>query len=183
MDRSPRLGDSSWLDILNTLAVPARKESNDSYGLELIRPEWRPIVRRAAELYGLAYSRKQIAHAIKDELYKGRTWPADVRYKNARNRLKKWEGEKWFRDLVYQKSVVELDMQTPAILRGVAHAAKRGRVDAAKLSLAITGRYVEKSDNQPATVTINLQTIPRPQRQAVRAEDDVVVEDAEWDED
>jgi hypothetical protein len=64
--------------------------------------------------------------------------------------------------MVYENAVVELDMSTPQILAGVKAKAKRGRVDAAKLALAITGRYQEKSSEIPSAVTINLVGIPRP---------------------
>jgi hypothetical protein len=73
--------------------------------------------------------------------------------------------------MVWQHAVVELDMSTPAILRGVAAKAKRGRVDAAKLALSITGRHQEKSSDIPTAVTINLNGVPRPQMQAVPAEE------------
>jgi len=91
----------------------------------------------------------------------------------ARERLRSWESRQWFRDAVYETAVVELDMQTPQILRGVAAKAKRGRVDAAKLALSLVGRYNDKETAQPAAVTINLVGVPRPNVQSLKDSDEV----------
>jgi hypothetical protein len=95
-------------------------------------------------------------------LYVGAALRPEDKQKKIRYRLRQWESKQWFRDLVWDAAVVELDMSTPQILRGVAAKAKRGRVDAAKLALGITGRYTDKQDQTPAAVTINLVGVPRP---------------------
>ena len=168
------------------MAVPAKLVENEEFQdgpKELLQyePHVRAIVLRAAELYGLGYSRKQIAPVLVKQLYADKESGPDAKLAAAKARLRHWEQKQWFRDLVWDRAVVELDMSTPQILRGVLKKAKRGRVDAAKLALGITGRYKEKDDSVPAAVTINLNTVPRPKRQAVEAPDEIVIEDGEVD--
>jgi hypothetical protein len=66
-----------------------------------------------------------------------------------------------FRDLIFQEAVVSLDLKTPLILNGVAKAAQRGRVDAARLALEVTGRHTSH-EAQVTNVQVVLQNIPRP---------------------
>ena len=126
-------------------------------------------ILHAARLFGSGYHRVAVAKAIYREYFPGRTDSPELLTKMVRNVLRKYEKQQWFRDLVWDEALVELDMAGPAILRGVAGKAKRGRVDAAKLALGITGRYVDKANETPSAVTINLVGIPRPE-QAVGAE-------------
>jgi hypothetical protein len=81
----------------------------------------------------------------------------------ARKKLKAWEMQESFRNQVWNHAVVALDMAGPDILLGVGRAAKRGRVDAARLALEITGRHT-KDDQQVTNVTIQLANIPRPSK-------------------
>jgi hypothetical protein len=128
-----------------------------------IKPEHRSAAIHAARLFGLGYERKSIAKVIAEELYGREELTQEVKFKSARRKLANWEQKVWFRDLVYHFAVVELDMSTPQILRGVANKAKRGRVDAAKLALGITGRYKERDEDRPGAITINLgMDLPRP---------------------
>jgi len=110
----------------------------------------------AARLYGLGFTRPKIALALLPYLSPSKN------IKAARGLLRKWEQEQAFRDLIYQYAVVKMDMEVPAILSGVTRAAKRGRVDAAKLALAVTARYTDKSE-MPHEVTIHLDAVPRPE--------------------
>lgn len=80
----------------------------------------------------------------------------------ARTKLKRWEMSQEFRDQVYRHAVVELDMSTPGILIGLASRARRGRVDAARLALEITGRHTKEDQAGSTNVTINLANVPRP---------------------
>lgn len=136
-------------------------------GIDLVKPEHREACLHCAVLYGLGHSRKEIARVLAAKIYTEKEWDREAKLTSARRLLRAWEQKSWFRDLVWDSAVVELDMKTPQILRGVAAKAKRGRVDAAKLALGITGRYVDKANDIPAAVTINLVGIPRPERQAV----------------
>lgn len=160
------------------MAVPARleheKESSTSQAsLGTLKPEHHEACRHAIRLYGMGYPRREIAKMIAASLYGHRDWPRDRQIRVARERLRSWESRQWFRDAVYETAVVELDMQTPQILRGVAAKAKRGRVDAAKLALSLVGRYNDKETAQPAAVTINLVGVPRPNVQSLKDSDEV----------
>lgn len=149
------------------MAVPARREPEKSaVGVDLIKPEWRALCRRAAKLYGLGYGRGEISKAVAEEMYADKEWLRSDKISKARTTLRRWEEKQWFRDLVWDSAVIELDMSSGQILRGIKNKAKRGRVDAAKLALAITGRHNEKEQAVPAAVTINLNSVARPARQS-----------------
>jgi hypothetical protein len=164
------------------MAVPAKLEPDQRFPEDCGVPmRDRPACVHAAKLYGLGYDRKSISQVIANLLYGDKEIPMESRVKSARQRLRSWESRQWFRDMVWDQAVVELDMAGPQILRGIARKAKRGRVDAAKLALGITGRYKEKDDNTPSAVTINIATISRPQRQAVEAGDQAIEIVAEED--
>jgi len=104
--------------------------------------------------------------------------PREQQLQQVRAKLKRWEAKQEFRDMVWDLAVIELDMSTPAILRGIARSAKRGRVDAAKLALEVTGRHVTKGENVAPNIVIAFNDIPRPLRTPVQiAEATVVRED------
>lgn len=146
--------------------------------------ERRDIVRQAAaKLYGQSIKRPQIARILVDHLVpNNRDRPLEQRLSQARTRLAKWERDPKFRDLIYNLAVVKLDLQAPEILGGIAKKAKRGRVDAARLALEITGRHNPKGDQQPAQVALIIQGVPRPSSvQAVTAEGKQTVEITDGD--
>jgi len=87
----------------------------------------------------------------------------EQRLSTACHKLRRWEYSQEFRDLVYKYAVVDLDMDTPAILVGLSKRAKRGRVDAARLALELTGRHSKDSDTAPVNVTVNLANVARPE--------------------
>src|SRR5262249_37413925 len=156
-------------------AVPAKSGQNLEFPEGSRVPEEdRDACLTAARLFGLGYSRRQVAKAIQGMLFRDVPMAPEHKYQRVRARIRKWERAVWFRDLMWVSAVVELDMAGPAILKGVTQKAKRGRVDAAKLALAITGRHNERASDIPAQVTINLGGVPRPAaiEQAVTAEDD-----------
>lgn len=119
----------------------------------------------AARLYGQGFRRPQIARALLHHLV-----PADTKCRTdeqklaqARKKLRNWEHTQDFRDLVYKHAVVDLDMSTPQILSGLAKSAKRGRVDAARLVLELTGRHTKDDATTPTQVTVNLLNVARPE--------------------
>ena len=121
------------------------------------------VQKAAAELYGRGYSRPQIARALQKHLVGpqvGRNM--EQRLQRCRQKLKKWETRQHFRDMVYATAVIELDMSTPAILRGIAKKGKGGRVDAARLVLELTGRHNPKGEQAAPNVLIAIGDIPRP---------------------
>jgi hypothetical protein len=128
--------------------------------------EWDDIRETAARLYGRGFRRAQIARALVDQLYpeNGQARTEEQRLSTVNHRLRRWEYNQEFRDLVYRYAVVDLDMDTPAILVGLSRRAKRGRVDAARLALELTGRHSKDSDSAPVNVTVNLANVARPEK-------------------
>src|SRR5215469_9690468 len=123
--------------------------------------EWSDVRITAAKLYGRGYKRSQIARALLDHLYpaNGAARTEEQRLSSARQKLRRWEYSQEFRDLVWQYAVVDLDMDSSAILVGLSRRAKRGRVDAARLALELTGRHSKDSDTAPVNVTVNLANV------------------------
>jgi hypothetical protein len=141
------------------MAVPARKppeRSSNGRFLPTDGPIPRDEVRlTAARLYGQGFKRPQIAQALLEHISPSRS------LRSARILLAKWEREQEFRDLIWEHAVQKLDMETPQILEGIGKAAKRGRVDAAKLALSVAKRYTDKSE-MPTEMTIRLEGVSRP---------------------
>jgi hypothetical protein len=129
-----------------------------------VQMTWDEVRITAAKLYGRGFRRSQIARALMPHLYPqdGMARTDEQRMATARSKLRRWEYSQQFRDLVYRYAVVDLDMDTPAILVGLSKRAKRGRVDAARLALELTGRHTKDSDNGPVNVTVNLANVARP---------------------
>ena len=118
----------------------------------------------AAKLYGQGIPRRTIAKAMAEYLCPNST--ARTREQllaTARKKLRTWEMQKSFRDLVWNHAVVALDMDSPAILAGVSRSAKRGRVDAARLALEVTGRHT-KDEQAVTNVTVQIANVPRPEK-------------------
>jgi hypothetical protein len=121
----------------------------------------------AAQLYGSGYKRPQIMRILFDHLAPAkrpgrRDRTREERQSLARAKLRRWERSPKFRDLVYANAVAELDLETPAILQGVAQKARRGRVDAARLALEVTGRHNPKGQEKPTEIHVQIANIPRP---------------------
>jgi hypothetical protein len=121
-------------------------------------------------------SRREIAKAMVEELSPttvGR--PMEFRLMRARRRLRGWERRQQFRDLVYSTAITEVDMAIPAVLNGVVSRAVRGRVDAARLALEITGRHNPKGEQNAPMVVVAIDGIKRPG--PIQIADAEVVED------
>ena len=146
---------------MQTMAVPAKKlENRDHKGKFVEKPltfEANSWQEAAAKLYGAGFRRPQVAKAMAHLFGSERA---------ARSRLRRLEKKQEFRDQVYSYAVVETDLELPSILKGVTRAARRGRVDAAKLALAVTGRHSDKSD-MPSEVVLRIDNgMPRPDERA-----------------
>ena len=126
--------------------------------------EWDDVRETAARLYGRGFRRMQIARALLDHLYPadGVARTEEQKLASVAKKLRRWEYNQEFRDLVYRYAVVDLDMDTPAILVGLGRRAKRGRVDAARLALELTGRHSKDTEAGPVNVTVNLANVARP---------------------
>jgi len=126
--------------------------------------EWNDVVETAARLYGRGYKRSQIARALCDQLYpeNGVARTQEQKLSSVNKKLRRWEYNQEFRDLVYKYAVVELDMDSPRILTALSKRAQRGRVDAARLALELTGRHTKDQSDAPVNVTVNLANVARP---------------------
>lgn len=132
-----------------------------------VRPQAEIVREAAAKLYGQGYKRPKIAkvllaHLITDEM---KTRPIDQQMQAARMKLRRWERTQSFRDLIYKDAVVKLDLDMPGIFQGIAKKAKRGRVDAARLALEVTGRHNPKGDQAPTQIALIVNGVPRPKFQ------------------
>jgi hypothetical protein len=118
----------------------------------------------AARLLAQGFTSKSVAKVLGKKLVplSPHEDPAKVAHAAYHKLRRMMRNDKEFRDLIYTSAVVELDLKTPAILGGVADAAIRGRVDAAKLALAITDRYKDETP-QVTAVQVVLQNVPRPE--------------------
>lgn len=143
-------------------SVQAKVDPNEPFAVQM---DWDDLRLTAAKLYGRGFKRAAIARALAEHLVS----PDSLARRSqeqmmaaARTKLKRWEMSQEFRDQVYRHAVVELDMSTPGILIGLASRARRGRVDAARLALEITGRHTKEDQAGSTNVTINLANVPRP---------------------
>jgi hypothetical protein len=170
-----KLGESELVEVLPRRDISVVPETSMNRAIEAkvdptaeftVRMDWEEVKLTAARLYGRGFKRAQIARALLEVLVpagtKART--DEQKMSSARAKLRRWERNQEFRDLVYQYAVVDLDMSTPGILVGLAKRAKRGRVDAARLALELTGRHSRNEDaSSPAQVTVNLIGVARPE--------------------
>jgi len=115
----------------------------------------------AAQLLAAGFDVKKVATSL------SRYLNPNGNDRSAYTKLRRWmRKDQAFRDLIYEQAVVRLDLAAPSILTGVKNAAIRGRVDAARLALEITGRHTR--DEAPITqVQVVLNNIPRPDREAL----------------
>lgn len=152
---------------LTTAAREMRRHEEQLEQIPEVRPfieENDPVRTQVAKLYGRGYPRRQIARALCHELCPNSVSRTEEQLiSTASKKLRRWEMDQSFRDLVWENAVIELDMSTPQILLGVASKGKRGRVDAARLALEITGRHVPKGETPVTNVTIQLANISRPE--------------------
>jgi hypothetical protein len=144
------------------MGVPAKLVKNGE--LE-VSPTTDQLQDAVAKLYGRGFKRPDIARALLPYLCAGMKNPRseEEMLQHARSKLRRWEHSTTFRDLVYQYAVVKVDMGIPEVLEGVFRKAKRGRVDAAKLLLEITGRHSSKEATAEANVTVQIANLPRPE--------------------
>ena len=123
-----------------------------------------PVQMAAVRLYSAGKTRNTVAKMLAPHMYP-KLWYEDeqMALRLTRRKVRGWEESQWFRDLVYDATVARVDAQVPAILNGMARRARR-RVDAARLTLEVTGRHNPRGQEvQPAVVQIQFGgTLPRP---------------------
>lgn len=151
----------------NQLASRAKKPeietAQDRRGLTT--KQERAYKKQVAQLYGRGVSRQRISITYYAKLHPESVGSSyDDRVRLCNRRLKGWEREQAFRDLVWEEAVARLDMESPDILDGIAGKAKDGRVDAAKLALAVTGRHqpIEQAGSATNVQVVFATNIPRP---------------------
>jgi hypothetical protein len=116
-----------------------------------------------ANAYGRGMTRTEIAKAMVEHLVPHTVGqPADYRLARARSKLRRWERNQLFRDRIYHVAITDVDLAMPAILGGVVGRAVRGRVDAARLALEITGRHNPKGEQNAPMVVVAIDGIQRP---------------------
>lgn len=126
----------------------------------------------AVRYYAAGANRTQTARAMLDLLAPMEKFgPVQaVRMAKARSKLRSWESQLSFRDLLYQQAVVKADLRIPQILDGVVGKAKRGRVDAARLVLELTGRHNPKGEQTAPNIVVAINGVPRPKSREIEAE-------------
>ena len=122
----------------------------------------------AARALAQGFKPIQVAKALGKNLIPGSQIKDPVaRERRAAKTLRQWmRTDQKFRDLIWHEAVVTLDLKAPLILGGVAKAAQRGRVDAARFALEITGRHTSH-EAQVTNVQVVLNNIPRPSPQQI----------------
>jgi len=111
----------------------------------------------AARLLAAGFPMRKVAISMKEHL------SPTANEASAVAKLRKWMYyDSTFRDLIYEQAVLRLDLNSPDILDGVRRSARRGRVDAARFALELTGRHV-KEESQVTQVNVVLNNIPRPE--------------------
>ena len=98
------------------------------------------------------------------------------RIKKVRLRIRKWLATQKMRDFIYAEAQMMLDLESPAIMRGVARKAKAGRVDAARLALELNGRHSPHTEVQPAAINIVFAGVPRPTQTRPQIDDPNLVD-------
>ena len=98
------------------------------------------------------------------------------RLKKARIRIRTWLSTEKMRDLLWEETMVGLDIDSPQIVRGIARKAKAGRVDAARLAFELNGRHTPQAEVTPAQINIQFGNIPRPRRDHSNPEADIEID-------
>lgn len=141
----------------SNLVARAKNPEIKSSQEDLVLSDRDEVRLAAARALAQGFSSRQVAKAMVNRL------TTNNNETQAYQKLRRWATkDQAFRDLIYHEAVVSLDLKTPLILGGIAKAAIRGRVDAAKLALEVTGRHT--SHEAPITnVAVVLNNIPRPE--------------------
>lgn len=164
------------------------KEAQANANLPEARAPMSEVKIAAARLYGQGYKRTQIARILRTHLctHNIQQRPMDQQLATARSTLRRWEKQQKFRDLIYGDAVIKLDLEMPNIFKGIAKKAKRGRVDAARLALEVTGRHNPRGDQAPTQIALVVNGVPRPKVQTsldhpevMMAPDGTLVQDEE----
>jgi hypothetical protein len=126
--------------------------------------DYSDVRETAARLLAAGFTPKRVSLALTRHLS-----PSNNE-NSAYRKLRRWmHTDAKFRDMVYEQAVIRMDLQSPDILNGVVKAAKRGRVDAARLALEISGRHTQ-SDAPVTQIAVVLNNLPRPGKDSAQLE-------------
>lgn len=161
---------------------PTKSGHQSGNGSEIVvQPTRVEVQRAAARLYSQGYKRSQIARLLMSHLtptMDGK--PQEQRLSTARAKLRRWEYSKKFRDYIYQLGIISADIEIPEVFNGVIKQAKKGKVDAARLMLEVTGRHSTKGEKGDTTVVVAFGGhIPRPNRAIGNGDQDTIDAEAE----
>src|SRR5215471_1946794 len=144
------------------MAVPTKVAQNRSPIQPT--PEWTPVQLKVADLLGQGMSRGEVARQLNGHLLRTneKRWSERKRQSTAMKRIRQWQRQKTFRDMVWEYTLAHLDSRSSKMVHGVTRRAEAGRVDAAKFGLELAGRYTPKGHDQPTAVQIVVGNVPRP---------------------
>jgi hypothetical protein len=151
------------------MAGPAELVPNQSPNGDLTKPfspetKLSTLQVHAARHLGNGISAKRVAMAMVDHLAPGDgVTPRHKRVQRAYSRINYWKRDQAFRDAIYAAAVVQVDTRLPQVLNGITEKAIRGRVDAARLVLELTGRHNPKGEGHSPTVVVAIDGIARPE--------------------
>lgn len=145
--------------------------------------ELAPLQQLVAQYFARGLAASAIARKLQYHLVPHEA-DDNLRLKKARHRVRTWLSTAKMRDKVYAEAQILLDLESPAIMRGVARKAKAGRVDAARLAFELNGRHSPHTDVQPAAINIVFAGVPRPSVNRPELEDpDLIDQDEEIEDD
>jgi hypothetical protein len=140
----------------NSVAL-AKKPESQVFAEGLPEFEHDQVRIHAARLLAAGFKPRKVAEVLKDYL------SPTGNLQSAYTKLNRWRhSDPKFRDLIFSQAVVRLDLSSPEILDGLKRSARRGRVDAARFALELTGRHV-KDDSPVTTVNVVLSNVQRPE--------------------
>src|SRR2546430_10997212 len=122
-----KLGQQELVEVLPRPDIAVVPETSMNRAIEgkvdptaefTVRMDWDEVRTTAARLYGRGFKRPQIARALLEVLVpkdtKART--DEQKLTQARQKLRRWERNQQFRDLVYQHAVADLTIRTLGII-------------------------------------------------------------------
>lgn len=115
---------------------------------------------------------RKLAHLIRPDVQ-----DEDKQRQKSRSVIRKWLATEKMRNIIWQETLIQADLDSPQVVAAVGRKAKRGRIDAARLHLELTGRHAPNTEITPAQVNVVFTDLPRPTTE--EEDDNTVVGDAD----
>jgi hypothetical protein len=147
--------------------LPKKRDSKREAGIKVVpnpssrSNELTTIQVTVGQLFARGVPVGQIARIIHQQLIPHEP-DENKRLKKTRSRIRKWLGTTKMRDFIWAEAQILIDLESPAIMRGIAKKAKAGRIDAARLAFELNGRHSPHTEVQPAAINIIFGGVPRP---------------------